>query len=185
MYAKTDWQKGTVYWITGLSGAGKTTLGSKLYEYMKLERKEVVFLDGDILREVFQSYDYSMEGRKSLAFQYARLCKMLYEQGIDVIICTISMFDEVRLWNRNHIANYVEIYLEVKLEELIKRDQKGLYSRAQKCLEKDVAGMNNAVELPKNPDLVIRNYGNISKEDAFECVIQYLKNNEGEKNGFR
>jgi signal recognition particle GTPase len=55
---------GTVYWVTGLSGAGKTTVGSKLYSTLKEKKSNVVMLDGDILRNVFQMFDYSTGGEK-------------------------------------------------------------------------------------------------------------------------
>ena len=95
---------------------------------------------------------------------------MLSEQNIDVVMCTIVMYDDVRAWNRANIADYVEIYLEVELEELIRRDQKGIYTRALSKDEKEVAGMNMKTELPKQPDLIIKNYGDISPDDALKMI---------------
>ena len=91
--------KGTVYWITGLAGSGKTTIGKLLYDSIKFNKDNVILLDGDKLRELYESQDYSYDGRKKLAIKYAKLCKMISEQGIDVICCTISMFDECIIWN--------------------------------------------------------------------------------------
>ena len=85
---------GTTYWITGLSGAGKTTIGKLLYKYIKRFKQNIVFLDGDILRQVYQSEEYSTDARRKLAYQNARLCKMLNEQGVDVVICLIAMYDD-------------------------------------------------------------------------------------------
>ena len=59
-----DMSKGNLYWITGLSGAGKTTIGTLLYEYLKSKKDNVVFIDGDKTREVFQNKDYSEDGRR-------------------------------------------------------------------------------------------------------------------------
>ena len=70
---------GTTYWITGLSGAGKTTIGRLLYETINEKKSNIVFLDGDILRQVYNTTDYSSEGRLRLAMQHSRLCKMLNE----------------------------------------------------------------------------------------------------------
>ena len=104
-----DYNMNRVYWITGLSGAGKTTIGKKLYERLKEKNCNIVFLDGDILREVFGGdLGYSREERVKCAMRYARLCKMLVEQGLDVICCTISMFDSVREWNRKNIKGYID-----------------------------------------------------------------------------
>ncbi len=161
---------GTVYWVTGLSGAGKTTVGTMLYDHIKSKKDNVIRLDGDILREVFQNKDYSREGRKALGYQYSRLCKMIASQGIDVVICTIAMFDELRAWNRENIENYMEIYLEVTMEELIRRDQKGMYTNAQT----DLSGVSQEAELPKNPDVVIKNYGTITPEMALKTILQHM-----------
>lgn len=61
---------------------------------------------------------YSKEDRLKSAIRNSRLCKLLSDQGIDVICCTISMFDAIREWNRENIKNYFEIYLDVSLETL-------------------------------------------------------------------
>lgn len=165
---------GCVYWVTGLSGAGKTTVGTKLYNYLREKQSNIIRLDGDILRQVFQSFDYSREGRKQLGFQYSRLVKMISDQGIDVVICTVAMYDEVRQWNRDNIKDYREIYLEVELEELIKRDQKGLYSKAKDNKDENVCGINFDAELPKCPDIKISNYGETTPDKALEAIIDYF-----------
>ena len=120
---------GYVYWITGLSGAGKTSIGKSLYQKLKQKSPNTVFLDGDVLREVFgNDLGYTREERIKCAMRYARLCKMLQEQGLNVICCTISMFDCIRAWNRENIENYREIYVRVSMEVLKQRNQKGLYN---------------------------------------------------------
>lgn len=159
--------KGTVYWITGLSGAGKTTMGQKLFWDMRKKKKEVLFLDGDELRDIINNQDYSYDGRKQVAKQYSRMCRMLSSQGMDVIICTVSMYDEVREWNRKNIENYCEIYIQVPIEELIRRDQKGLYSKALNKTAVNVMGMDTAFEEPKRPDIVIHNDGKNSVEEVY------------------
>ncbi len=163
---------GTVYWITGLSGAGKTTVGTKFYNYLKEKQGNVIRLDGDVMREVFRNTDYTYGGRKKLAYQYGSLCKMLSDQGIDVIICTVSMHDEIRAWNRKNIQNYKEIYLEVTMEELVRRDQKGLYTNAVNNKQNTVSGVTIEAELPKNSDLVIQNYGEVSPDAAVKKIIE-------------
>ena len=174
---------GTVYWITGLSGAGKTTIGVLLYNLIKEHKDNIIFLDGDILREVYQMTNYGVEARKELALQYSRLCQMLMKQGMDVIICTIAMFDEIRDWNREHLTNYKEIYLKVTIEELIRRDQKQLYSRALRKEISNVMGVDIGFEVPKAPDLEIDNSGvmtpkEVLKEIADFCKIQLLTTRE-------
>lgn len=171
---KEKMRSGTVYWITGLSGAGKTTVGTMVYEYLKKKKPNVVRLDGDMLRQVFANMDYSMEGRKKLSFEYSRLCRMLSDQNIDVVISVISMFDAVRDWNRQNIPNYKEIYLEVDMEELIRRNQKGLYKDNNWGMNNQVYGINLNAELPKSPDITIKNYGLMSPEDTFKEILNHF-----------
>ena len=118
-----------VYWITGLSGAGKTTIGKIFYEKLRKKRPNTVFLDGDAMRKVFgDDLGYAREERIKCAMRYARLCDMLQKQEMNVVCCTISMFDCVRDWNREHIKGYREIFVKASMETLFQRDQKGLYS---------------------------------------------------------
>jgi adenylylsulfate kinase-like enzyme len=158
-----------VYWITGLSGAGKTTIGKALYEAMLENDPKVVFLDGDTLRWVLgDNIGYGYEDRKKCAMQYARLCKMLEEQKFTVICCTISMFDSVRNWNRENFLEYTEVYVKVSLETLKKRDQKGLYSSG----EKNLMGIDLNFEEPKHPDIIIEN-DELMIEDAVKQILAY------------
>lgn len=167
--------KGNLYWITGLSGAGKTTIGSRLYQHIRQKKDNVVFLDGDVLREVYQSKVYSAEGRRNLAFQNARLCKMLTSQGIDVVICLIAMYEDCREWNRKNIDNYHEIYLRVDINELIRRDQKQLYSRALRNEIADVVGINMPFDEPRSPDLIIDNNGQNTPEEIVEMIAGFFQ----------
>lgn len=144
---------GKVIWITGLSGAGKTTVGAELYKQFKEIDKSIVLFDGDKLREVFGGdLGYSNEDRFNCAMRYSRLCKMIAEQDINVICCTISMFHEIRKWNRENIENYYEVYLKVPMEILIERNNKGIYDN-----KSDVVGINLEFEEPFNSDLVVNN----------------------------
>lgn len=165
--------KGNVYWITGLSGAGKTTIGGLLYAFLKEKKDNVVLLDGDELRTVFKAYDYSYDGRKQLALKYSALCAMLSKQGIDVVICTVSMFKDVRKWNAENIDNYREIYLKVDIDTLIERDQKGLYSSALKGGGKNVMGIDLKFEEPENSDLVLDNSGKICPKEQLNKIIGF------------
>jgi adenylylsulfate kinase len=152
--------RGAVYWITGLSGAGKTTIGRLVFDELRRRTPAAVFLDGDILREVFgNDLGHSRADRLQSAMRNARLCRMLAEQGIDVVCATISLFRECQEWNRAHIARYFEVYLRVPMEVLVRRDQKQLYSRALRGEITDVIGVDLPVEEPQRPDLVIDNDG--------------------------
>lgn len=167
---------GAVYWITGLSGAGKTTIGKALYGKMKEIHTDTVFFDGDTLRKVFgDDLGYTAEERRKCAMRYARLCAMLEQQGMVVICCTISMFDSVREWNRENICNYREIYIKVSMDTLQARDQKGLYSGTTKEREKEVVGIQLEFEEPKHPDLILHNDGLKTPEEQAEKIFQMFE----------
>ena len=166
---------GTVYWITGLSGAGKTTIGRMFYNKFRKEYSNCVFFDGDTLRKVFgDDLGYSEEDRRKCAMRYSRLCKLLSDQGIHVVICTISMFDSVREWNRDNFVRYKEIYIRVPLSVLKERDQKGLYSGNTCEQDTTVAGLDFAFEEPKNPDIILDNGGQQKLEELIDSLYDTI-----------
>lgn len=167
-------QKGTLYWITGLSGAGKTTIGNALYYELKKKNTNLIILDGDILKKlVGDSLGYSKEDRRKRAYYYSNLCKTLTDQGISVIICTIAMYDSVREWNRKYIEKYVEVFLKVDKQVLIQRDRKGLYSKIVEGKITNVVGMDQDVEFPKNPDIIIENNGQMTISECICKIMEY------------
>jgi adenylylsulfate kinase-like enzyme/SAM-dependent methyltransferase len=163
---------GAVFWITGLSGAGKTTLGTRLYYRLKSEGRIVVLLDGDVIKNLFsdETVDYSKLGRKKRAYQYSRLCRLLSDQGIDVVCCTIAMFHEVREWNRSNIRNYQEVYIDVDFKDLLTRDAKGFYG-IYKQGETSMVGIDGDVELPKCPDTVIHNTMDNRVDEYIDTIL--------------
>ncbi|WP_373265363.1 adenylyl-sulfate kinase [Hungatella hathewayi] len=166
---------GRVFWITGLAGAGKTTIGQCLYKKIKSRKSNILYLDGDQIREVFgNDLGYTREERFKGAMRNARLCELIAGQGIDVVCCTIAMFDEIRRWNRQNIPCYVEIYVKVSMEVLKKRDQKGLYSGIKEGTTEDVVGMDLELDLPQNPDIILNNDGCESPESLAEQILSAI-----------
>lgn len=169
--------KGTVYFFTGLSGAGKTTLGGLFYQHLKAKKPNVVYLDGDQIRPTFcEDVGYSSEDRRRGAFRLFRVCRMLSDQGIDVVCCSISMYSDVRAWNRANIPNYKEIYIRVKRETLFKRNQKGLYTNCH-----NVVGVDLPFDEPQTPDFVIQNDGEITPQEQITQLEASLSTGEQAK----
>ena len=159
-----------VFWITGLAGAGKSSIGHRLYTHLQQEHNNIVFLDGDTLREVYgDNFGYTKEDRYKVAMCNARLCKLLASQGQIVVCCTISMFDAVRAWNRANIDNYIEIYVKVSREVLYQKKKKNLYSTTNAS----VAGIDVAVELPQHPDIILENDGVYTLEQLVAQILTY------------
>jgi adenylylsulfate kinase-like enzyme len=145
---------GRVIWITGLSGSGKSSLTYALVSRLRSAEKAVVMLDGDELREVFgavaaNAQNHGREGRLALAMQYAHLCRVIAEQGLTVVIATISLFREVHAWNRANLPGYFEVYLKVPVEELRRRDPKGIYRRFDAGELSHVAGLDLPIDEPE------------------------------------
>ena len=160
-------KKGNVYFFTGLSGAGKTTIGGLFFKRLKENKPNVFLLDGDEFRKnLCSDLGYSNEDRLKSAYRGFGMSKMIADQGIDVVNCGIAMFSEIREWNRTNIENYKEIYIKVSKETLMKRDQKGLYSAG-----KSVVGIDLPFDEPKYPDFVIENNG----EEAPEVIVERLE----------
>ena len=153
-------ESGKVVWITGLAGSGKTSFAVLLkQELQKRLEKSSILLDGDLIREILGKVNaHTREERVELALKYSRMAKMLSSQGFDVIVATISMFNEVYEWNRKHMPSYTEVYLKVSMEELYKRDKKGLYSGSINGSITNVAGVDLKVDYPTS-HVVIANDG--------------------------
>jgi len=162
--------KGRVFWFTGLSGAGKSTISCLFVKRLKKNHDNVVYLDGDEIRSVLGvDGDYAYAERKKLAFIYCRLCKMLADQGHDVVIATISMFHECQKWNRENQCRYYEIYLRAP-HEVLKNRRPHLFSSKSK----NIVGIDILFEEPKEPDIVLDNPGDRSPEEIEEELYQRL-----------
>ena len=145
---------GIVVWITGLSASGKTTVSKHLVG-MLTDVQPSILLDGDELRSVLGVVgNYSREQRVELAKHYFKLAKLLANQGFIVIVAALAMFKEVYEWNRKNQENYFEVFLNPQVDELFKRDPKGLYARYRSGIEKNVAGLDLKVDVPDTPDLI-------------------------------
>ncbi len=158
-----------VIWITGLSGSGKTTIGKRVYENVKQKYENTVFLDGDIIRKALDNnYGYSLSERLRGAKQVSGLCKMLDNENINVICATMSLFEEIQEYNRVEIKDYIEVFLDVDINELKNRNKKDLYSGKIK----DVVGVDLEYDIPANPELILNNNAMDSLDNNVELVTK-------------
>lgn len=165
-----------VTWINGLSCAGKTTIGKALYNAWKPIEPALVFLDGDVLRTAFyQGYGHTLEARKKLGLMYGNLCKMLAEQGINVILCCIGLQEELRKWNYVNIPDYREIIVSAPMDILKQRDKKGLYNGDTT----DVMGVDIVPEYPASPFVEILNDGSKTAEEIAISILDRILMKKG------
>lgn len=147
-----------VVWIIGLSGSGKTTLAEKVYRQSKKKNNAIFFLDGDVIREVFNhDLGHELQDRKINASRMSQLSKYLDDQGISVVCSILSIFQSTRDWNRKNIKNYYEVFIDVDMEDLRKRDVKGIYKAFNDGRLNNVVGEDIKFTKPTNSDLVIDN----------------------------
>lgn len=145
-----------VIWITGLSGAGKTTVGRHLYNMCRDHDPATVFLDGDEIRRIFRhdkgNEPYSVHGRRKNAERITELCAWLDRQNINVICCILSIFQDMRDSNRENFSRYFEVYLDAPMSVLSER--RTLYSDAKQGAITNVVGVDIPFTEPSHPDLV-------------------------------
>ena len=170
---------GRVVWITGLAGAGKTTIAKAVHQMLEVgpSPDPWVRLDGDDIREMMgNDLGHGVEDRIANAWRICRLCRYLSEQGISVVVATMSLFQECQEWNRETMPRYFEVLVEVEHATLLARDQKGLYSGSLANTTSDVVGMDQGVHFPERPDLVVNNDdgGDGSEAAASRIVPQVI-----------
>lgn len=147
-----------VIWLIGMSASGKTTIGKKLYEKLSQSDEKWIFLDGDTFRNILgEDLGHTIEDREKNAYRISRFCEFLSSQNINVIACVLSIFHENQKYNKNNIPNYKEVYIDVTFDNLLKRDNKELYTKALNGEIQDVVGVDIEFKPPYSPDLIIDN----------------------------
>tara|TARA_B100001989_G_scaffold183516_1_gene133539 strand:- start:39 stop:554 length:516 start_codon:yes stop_codon:yes gene_type:complete len=159
-------------WITGLPGSGKTNIGK--YFHKKFEKKygPTLFFNGDDIRRIFKIKSYDIKSRRKLSFKYSKFVSFISKQKVNIIFTCVAMFDDVRKYNKKHIKNYKEIYISSNLKKIISEKKKKLYLKTKK----NMVGIDIKAELPKKPDISIKNnFKKSVKELASELFSKFNK----------
>jgi adenylylsulfate kinase len=146
-----------IMWLIGLSGAGKSTLAEQITAEARQRVPNIALLDGDVMRSVWgNDLGHSLTDRRTNADRLCRLGAYLETQNIHAVCAVLSLFEESRQWNRDNLKNYYEVYIKAPLDDLVRRDVKGLYGQALKK-EIELPGVTMHFPEPARPDEIIEN----------------------------
>ncbi len=160
-------EKGVIVWFTGLSGAGKSTIAENLADVLKERGRKVEIMDGDVVRtNLSKGLGFSKEDRDINIRRIGFVCDLLARNGVIAIGAAISPYREIREEIRASTENFLEVYVECSIEELTRRDVKGLYEKALKGEIKNFTGVSDPYEAPERPEVVVET----DKESEDESV---------------
>ncbi len=167
--------RGFVLWLTGLSGAGKSTIASIVEGELKSRRISVELLDGDVVRQGLTSdLGFSKEDRAKNIERVTFVAKLLSRNGVGCICSFISPYQSVRDKVRIETTNFIEVFIDASLDAVIERDVKGLYKKAIAGEIPNFTGISDPYEAPDAPDLHIRTDAETPLESAIR-ILEYLE----------
>ncbi|WP_054949706.1 adenylyl-sulfate kinase [Numidum massiliense] len=172
-------QCGVTLWLTGLSGAGKTTITQQVEVILRERGVAVERLDGDVVRQYLtKDLGFSRQDRLTNVERSAFVADLLCKHDIIVLAAFISPYREMRDRARAIIRSFREVYVSCPLETCVDRDVKGLYKKALNGEISQFTGISDPYEPPLNPDLALQTDRETAVESALN-VVRYL-----EENGF-
>ena len=165
----------TIRWFTGLSGSGKSTLAKELYDY--INDKKCKIIDGDIIRSnPKHKVDFSYNGIINNHEYIREICLSESKLNDYLLVTVIAPFKELRKKTKKLFGkNYIEIFVKCSLNNVIKRDVKGLYKKALNNKMQNMIGVDPNVpyETPANPDIII-DTEHYTIEESFSKLINEL-----------
>jgi adenylyl-sulfate kinase len=167
--------EGFTVWLTGLSGAGKTTIASLLAKRLRTLGAKVEVLDGDVVRtELCKGLGFSKQDRDENIHRIGFVCELLSRNGVIAIGAAISPYQAAREKVRSRVTKFLEVYVACPLEVLIRRDVKGIYRRALAGEIQNFTGISDPYEVPIAPDITVHS-DRESPAESVETVWAALK----------
>jgi adenylylsulfate kinase len=167
-------QKAHVLWLTGLSGAGKSTIACETEKALFNSGHHVYLLDGDNIRSgLNRDLTFTEEDRKENIRRIGHMARLMYDAGIIVICAFISPSREMRRYVRDlfPVGRFSEIFINCDIQICRERDVKGLYSKADRGEIPNFTGISSPYDIPENPELILNTAG----ETPAESVNRLLK----------
>jgi len=168
-------RRGMTVWLTGLSAAGKSTLGKALYDRLWAMGLKVELLDGDtVRRNLCKGLGFSKEDRDENIRRIGFVADLLTRNGVVVIVCAISPYRAIREEVRRQIGDFVEVYVNAPLAVCEQRDVKGLYQKARSGMLSAFTGIDDPYEAPEHPEVECRTDVETPQE-SLERILRYLE----------
>ena len=163
-----------IVWLTGLSGAGKTTLCKKIQSY--LINKKCLLIDGDLFRKKNKQFSFSKKNIINNNLQIIDYCKKKFDRYDYILVSVISPLKKTRKYAyKTFKENYFEIYIFASLKVLIKRDTKGLYELSKKGIIKNLIGYNSKIKYEKSDHKHLSvNTSKLTKKESVLKIIKYI-----------
>jgi bifunctional enzyme CysN/CysC len=168
--------RGQIIWLTGLSGAGKSTIAMALERRLFSDGRQVYVLDGDIVRTgLCQDLGFSSEDRSENIRRIGEVARIMANSGLCVIVAFISPFriDRDKVRDAMPESCFIEVYVNASLEVCQKRDTKGLYARAIRGEIADFTGISSPYEPPVSPEVEL-NTARLSETEAVDRLVSFL-----------
>jgi adenylylsulfate kinase len=162
----------SVVWLTGLSGAGKTTVAFAVARRLETLGRAVEVLDGDALRLVMPT-GFSREEREGHIRRVAFFASRLEYHGVTAIVALVSPYRASRAHARDICKRFIEVYVSTPLHVCEERDAKGLYARARAGLITQFTGIDDPYEAPETPDLDL-DTSRCTVEEATRAILDKL-----------
>ncbi len=164
---------GFTLWLTGLSGAGKSTISDQLIGTLKGRGLRVQLLDGDLVRtDLCRGLGFSKEDRDENIRRIAAVADLLSHNGVAVIVAAISPYRAARDSARERIGRFVEVHVDCSLDELQRRDVKGLYKKALAGEIEHFTGISDPYEEPLQPDVIVDTASQTVEESARAIIAR-------------
>ncbi len=168
-------ERGFTVWFTGLSGAGKTTIARALEPELLARGLKVESLDGDVIRtNLSKGLGFSKEDRDTNILRIGFVAHLLSRNGVAVLASAISPYRDIRDQVRSQIGDFVEVFVSCPLDELVRRDVKGLYEKALRGEIQNFTGVSDPYEEPVNPEVIVHTERE-TVEESLSKVIAALE----------
>jgi bifunctional enzyme CysN/CysC len=158
-----------VVWLTGLSGAGKSTIADAAVRNLHALGVHTYVLDGDNVRHgLNKDLGFTPEDRAENVRRVAEVSKLMREAGLVVIVALVSPFTSDRRAARSLFepGQFLEVYVDTPLDVVSERDTKGLYAKAARGALPNLTGVGQEYEAPENPDLILHGVGDLEESVA-------------------